>query len=560
MTTNTPSTLTKLLEQSCAAYADRPALGMALSVPITYQELYIQVTSLAALLRKKGIKKQDRVAILAENSPQWGMCYFAIQFCGAVAVPILPDFPGNDVRHILTETKAKVLFTTERQLEKIYELQRSQLTTIYSLDDCQDQDCPITLHTFSDLLAEAQEIPENKRNKALVQRVPKDLASIIYTSGTSGHSKAVMISHKNLCANTASATTLIPVIKKEWTFLSILPMSHTYEFTIGFLLPLHNGCRIAYAGKPPTPSFLQRICKKEQPHVMCVVPMIMEKIYKKRVLAALTEKKLLKNLCRLGFVRKKIMAKIGSKLIDFFGGRLQLLAIGGAALNRETEQFLREAKLPYVVGYGLTESSPLVAAGPLFSPDIPIGSTGRQIPGVKIRIDNPDPITGIGEILAQGDNIMDGYFQDKESTEDTLTADGWLSTGDLGLLDSNDFLHIMGRSKSVIVLSSGENVYPEGIEDKINSYECVADSLVVENHNKLEARLYLEQDVIDRDASAKNHADRQAFIAKMLKTMQQAINQQLPAYAKLSRFVEQEDPFTKTATHKIKRYLYTNLN
>ncbi|MEN8141801.1 MAG: AMP-binding protein [Thermodesulfobacteriota bacterium] len=555
MTAAPPTTLIDLLRNSCEQHNDCPALGMAMAAPLTYKELYRRVTALAALLHKQGIKKGDKIAILSENSPQWGIAYFASQFCGAVAVPILPDFPGNDVRHIITETRAKVLFTTEKQLPKIYELMESRLENIVTLDDCHDPDCPGSHCTFSSLLADALDIPEKKRQKPTATTSPDDLASIIYTSGTSGHSKAVMLSHKNLCANTHSASTLIPQITPEWTFLSILPMSHTYEFTIGFLLPLHRGCRVAYAGKRPTPTILQRICKAERPHAMCVVPMIMEKIYKKRVLATLKEKKVLGRLCRLDFIRRKIMIKIGNKLLDFFGGRLQLMAIGGAALNHETELFLAEAQMPYVVGYGLTESAPLLAGGPLFSPEIPIGSTGRQIPGVELKIVNPND-EGIGEIMGRGDNIMGGYYQDEQSTQATIDPDGWLATGDLGRIDDKGFLHILGRSKSVIVLSSGENVYPEAIEDKINSYECVADSLVVENNNRLEARVYLDQEVIDRDSGTQSQPERHDYIEMTLKAMQQTINKQLPPYAKISGFVEQEDPFTKTATHKIKRYLY----
>ena len=555
-----PTTLVELLQQSCQRYAAQPALGPALSSSLTYGKLYESAQALAAYLHKRGVKRQDHVAILAENSHMWGVSYFAIHLCGAIAVPILPDFPGNDVRHILTETGAKYLFSTKKQLEKLYELQRSKVKSVITLDDSLDDDCPLPLSTMTDILAKATAIPEKKQRKSLANPTPEDIASLIYTSGTSGHSKAVMLSHRNLCSNMLSAATLIPGIKQNWTFLSILPMSHTYEFTIGFLLPLYTGCRVVYAGKSPTPTILERICKQEKPQVMCVVPMVMEKIYKKRVLATLKEKKLLNRLCRIGFVRKKIMATIGNKLLAFFGGELQLMAIGGAALNRETEQFLREAQLPYVVGYGLTETSPLLAAGPLYSPEIPLGSTGRHIPGVELKIAEPDPETGIGEVLARGENVMIGYYQDQEATEKSIDQQGWFATGDLGLIDNNGFLHIKGRSKSVIVLSSGENVYPEGIEDKINSYECVADSLVVENNNKLEARVYLDQDVIDRDAGHGTASQRQAFISKTLKEMQQETNKQLPPYAKLSRFVEQEDPFTKTATHKIKRYLYTNLN
>ncbi|MEN8257816.1 MAG: AMP-binding protein [Thermodesulfobacteriota bacterium] len=554
------TTLNHLLDQSCRKFADRPALSLAFESPLSFKQLQSKVVKLAAVLHHEGIKKKDKVAILAENSPNWAAAYFAITRLGAIAVPILPDFPHADVRHVLSESKCKIIFTSQRQIEKTYELERGNLKTIVTLDDSLDPSAshnvePLTIFLEREEQLLAKIMPKVEK---LAQAVSADdLASVIYTSGTSGHSKAVMLSHGNFCANVTSGNKVLTTATPEWTFLSILPVSHTYEFTVGLLIPMSQGCRVVYAGKPPTPTFLERICKKEQPEVMCVVPMVMEKIYKKRVLSALNAKKVLRLACKIGPVRRKIMKKIGDRLLAFFGGNLQLLAIGGAALNYEAEHFLREAGLPYMVGYGLTEASPLLSGGPIGGVEIPLGACGMPMPDVEIKIHEPNEKTGIGEIWAKGDNIMQGYEGNPDATKDTLKPGGWLATGDLGRLDGQGFLHIKGRSKSVIVLSSGENIYPETIEEKLNSAEWVAESLVVGNNNQLEAKIYLDHDIIARDTAKKTVKERLNYTHNLMADLRIEINAQLPTYSKIHHFTERQEPFIKTATHKIKRYLYT---
>lgn len=555
------TTLNQLFDQSCTVFADRPALNLAFEPPFTYEQLHTRVVRLAAILHKEGIRKKDKVAILAENSPSWAIAYFSIIRLGAIAVPILPDFPHADVRHILSEAKCKIIFTSQRHIEKTYELTGSHLKTIITLDDSLDPSASHTVEPLTLFLEKGEHLPAKtmtKVAKGADDVNADDLASVIYTSGTSGHSKAVMLSHGNFCANVNSGNKILTAATPEWIFLSILPMSHTYEFTVGLLVPLSRGCRVVYASKPPTPTFLERVCKKEQPTAMCVVPMVMEKIYKKRVLAALSEKKILRLACKIGPVRRMIMRKIGDRLLAFFGGKLQLLAIGGAALNYEAEHFLREAGLPYMVGYGLTESAPLLTGGPITGVKIPLGSCGKAMPGVEIRIHKPDAVTGIGEIWGRGANIMQGYEDNPEANADTLKPGGWLATGDLGRLDNDGFLHIKGRSKNVIVLSSGENIYPETIEEKLNGVEWVAESLVVENNNQLEAKIYLDHDVIDRDTAKKSAKERLDYTHSLMVELKAEINGQLPTYSKIHHFTERQEPFIKTATHKIKRYLYAD--
>jgi long-chain acyl-CoA synthetase len=552
-------TINSLFEKSCEQFLDRPFLSMAFKQPLTYGEVHKKVLLLATHLLAVGVKKRDKIAILAENSPNWGITYLAITRLGAMVVPVLPDFTGTDVRHILTDAKVKILFTTQRQIEKIYELADHKIKKIITLDNSVPSVRLDNVETFTNFLNQAELLPEKKHNKiSKIKDIPAtELCSIIYTSGTSGHSKAVMLTHGNLVANVSSARQLIQV-KPDWTFLSILPMSHTYEFTLGFLLPIINGARIVYAGKAPTPTILERICRQEKPDIMCVVPVVMEKIHKKRVMAAIEDNKLLKIATKIPLVRQKIYQKIGKKLLNFFGGKLQTVAIGGAPMNIETETFFHEAKFPYIFGYGLTESSPLLSGGPMGDETITVGSTGKPIPGVEIKIVNPDAKSGIGEIYARGPNIMRGYYNNPEATAETLDDEGWLATGDLGKLDSSNNLHVTGRCKSVIVLANGENIFPETIEEKINADIHIAESLIIENNGRLEARIHLDYDFIAQQTRKKNQRQRQEYIDSILENIRKRVNDQLPAYSRVHKFIERQEPFIKTATHKIKRYLYVN--
>ncbi|HIJ91681.1 MAG: AMP-binding protein [Desulfobulbaceae bacterium] len=559
MISTTITTLNLLLEESARVFGNRPAVGFAFQPSTRYEEFHLKALEVAALLKERGIEKGDRVAILADNSPQWGMAYFGIIRLGAIAVPILPDFPEADVKHILNESEAKILFTTQRQLEKLYELPRNRLKTVITLDDTADQNKIVVTLPFKQFLAAAGNLPEKKKALAADLTTPDDIASIIYTSGTSGHAKAVMLSHKNFVSNVRATQSIFPDEPVQGcTFLSILPMSHAYEFTLGFLAPLATGSRIVYAGKTPTPTVLERICRQEQPTIMCMVPMIMEKIYKKKVLPGIGANILVRASMKLPFFRRKIMQKIGRKLQLFFGGKLKFVAIGGAALNIEVERFLVEAGFPYLVGYGLTETSPLVSAGPFGDPNIALGSAGKPVKDVEILINKPNPETGLGEILIKGPSVMQGYYGNHRATEEVLGADGWLATGDLGFLDPQGYLFIKGRSKSVIVLSHGENIYPEAIEEKINAFRHVAESLVRDSNNRLEALIYLDYELIDAETRGKEQARQLGHIAEILAEIKTQVNKQLPQYAQLAQISEHREPFTKTATHKIKRYLYTS--
>jgi len=553
-----PATINALFDTAVARYADRPAVGMAMETPWTYGDFSRRVCALAEILRREGISRGSRLVLLGENSPGWVLAYLACMRLGAVAVPILPDLPAADVRHILDETVPAAVFVTERQLEKLYDLPRKP-PLIVTLDDHRGRQEFLSTMPLSELLARTPVTEEaavdSMSHGNLPQVAPEDLASILYTSGTSGFSKSVLLSHGNLTSNALAASKLIE-IQPGTKFLSVLPISHAYEFTVGFLFPLHRGAQIAFVGKSPTPAVLQKICAEEQPAIMLVVPLIMEKIYKKRVLPALEKSRLLTLASRFSWSRRLVFRKIGRKLIEFFGGRLILTGIGGAALNPEVERFLREAEFPYLVGYGLSEASPLLSGGPANDTTIALGSAGKPVPGVEIRIDAPDPLSGVGEILARGPNIMLGYANDAEATAKTITADGWLRTGDLGCFDATGNLHVRGRSKNVIVLASGENIYPEAIEHKLNASPFVVESMVLEQDGSLVAWVYPDYDLLDQETQGQDRRQRHDFLSERLSALRVEVNAQLPISSRLSRLVERREPFIKTATHKIKRYLY----
>lgn len=552
-------TLNYIIDSGCSKYGNEPAIGMALTTPLTYKEFHGRIISLAARMLEDGVKKGDHVAILAENSHNWGTAYLAIVRIGAVAVPILPDLPEADVHHILKQMEVRLLFTTQRQVEKVYELKQKLESPIITLDDYTGISGIVEIIKFSDYLQESEIALKQKEQAGEEIEFPvvdeDDLASILYTSGTSGYSKAVMLSHKNLTSDAYAASGLAEINVGD-VFLSILPISHTYEFTCGFVLPLIKGCRIAYAGKTPTPAILQKLCQHEKPHVIFAVPLVLEKIYKKRVVPKIEKSRVLSLVCRTGFGRKIIYKKIGRKLLEFFGGNLIFMGVGGAALNPDVEKFLVEAEFPYLIGYGLTESSPLIAGGPLADRTIVPGSTGKPIPGVEVKIEDPDPQTGIGEIYACGPNIMQGYYSDEEATSEAITPDGWLATGDLGYLDDAGNLHICGRSKNVIVMSNGENVYPETIEHKMNSYSWVVESLVVENNDQLDAWIYPDYELIDEQTADQSRTQRHSYIEKLMDDMRKELNNDLPKASRIAKILERREPFIKTATHKIKRYLY----
>ncbi len=543
-------TLPALLNRSVELYSENKVLSKVGQEPMSYKDLYENVFAMIKVLKDNGIRKGDKVALLSENMPNWAVAYFSVTYFGAVIVPILPDFHPADVQHIIRHSEAKAVFVSNKHLQTIEDLEDSNMKFVIKLDDLSMVD-ELTNHSYMSKLKHKifskDELPKPNED---------DMAALLYTSGTTGHSKGVMLSHKNLTTNAMSAYKNVTITSED-TFLSILPLAHTLECTVGMIVPILHGADIVYIDKTPTPNVLIKAFNVVQPTMMLSVPLIIEKIYKNKVLPKFTGSAFMRFLYNIPFVRKKLNKIAGKKLIETFGGKLKFFGIGGAALSPFVETFLAEAEFPYIVGYGLTETSPLIAGGRM-GYKIKIGSTGLPMVGVDVKIEDPNPSNGEGEIVVKSPSVMLGYYKDEEQTKEVMTEDGWFKTGDLGYLDEDGYLFISGRSKNVIIGPGGENIYPEQIEAIINQNEAVLDSLVMEKDGKLIARIHLDYELIDKMFKADNIPESQVKekIDKLLEDMRNDVNAQVASFSKITKFVEQIEPFVKTPTKKIKRYLY----
>ncbi|MBN2815967.1 MAG: AMP-binding protein [Campylobacterales bacterium] len=545
-------TLPALFNRSVQLYGQRAALGNVGSEAFTYQELEAKVLSMVTLLQNNGIKKGDKVVILSENMPYWAVAYFSITYFGGVVVPVLADFHPSDVHHILRHSEAKAVFVSEKHLSTIEEAEDNELKFVIQLDNLELVKSLSSESYFEKLKSKISKPQENPT-------VPdeNDLASLLYTSGTTGHSKGVMLSHKNLVTNALSAYEKVS-IKPDDVFLSILPLAHTLECTVGLTIPLLHGSSVYYIDKAPTPSVLLKAFEVVKPTMMLSVPLIIEKIYKGKILPKFTDSFAMRTLYSFAPLRKQLNKIAGKKLIETFGGRLRFFGIGGAALSPTVEEFLKEAKFPYIVGYGLTETAPLLA-GSVLGDKIKLKSTGTAMAGVELAIKDKNPETGEGEIIAKSPSVMMGYYKDEVKTAEVM-EDGWFLTGDLGYIDDDGFLFISGRSKNVIIGPSGKNIYPEQIEATINQNEVVLDSLVMDIEGKLIARVHLDYEKIDKmyQGVDRTSDEVQKKILELLEEMRLDVNNRVASYSKIVKFVEQIEPFIKTPTKKIKRYLYTN--
>jgi long-chain acyl-CoA synthetase len=540
-------TFPAMFEETLRKFGKCNAYAFVGEEPKKYETVNKEILALIAFLEKNGICPGDKVAILSSNMPNWGVTFFSITFMGAVVVPILPDFSATEVGNVLDHSGAKALFISSSLLTRIEGYKSEILQTTILIED-------YSFH-FS------QKGPSEFDPSALPVRKyeveEEDLASIIYTSGTTGRSKGVMLTHKNITFNALKASVIQPMNEND-RFLSVLPLSHTYENTLGLVLPMINGCCVYYLRKPPTPAVLVPAMAEIKPSIMLTVPLIIEKIYFNKIMPTFRDKLILKLLYKIPFLRKKLNEAAGKKLYKTFGGNLKFYGIGGAKLNRTVEKFLIEAKFPYAIGYGLTETSPLLAgANPQKSV---FESTGPAIEGIELIINNPDIKTGEGEIWAKGPNIMKGYYKEPEMTKEVLTHEGWFKTGDLGTLDHNNNLYIKGRLKNMIVGASGENIYPEEIESIINNFRFVVESLVVQQKGKLVALVHINMEELEKkylhlkEDVTKQFDDK---IEEVLNELQEYVNSQVNKFSKIQKVVLQPVPFQKTATLKIKRFLYT---
>jgi long-chain acyl-CoA synthetase len=540
---NTFYTIPALLHSSFEKYGNRPFLSFTDETPLTYAQVREKIEHITSLLKQHQVKKGDKVAILSSNMPNWAMTYFAILSMGAVAVPILPDFSENEVHNVLKHSESKVLFVSELQLPKTENYSLSHLQAIIKIND------------FSVLKNTAEKHQDSSiTQKPVVDE--HDLAAIIYTSGTTGNSKGVMLSHKNITHNAISGGILQPISEKD-RFLSLLPMSHTYENTLGLILPMIYGSSIYYLKKLPTPAVLIPAMQQIKPTMILAVPLIIEKIYKNKIFPAIHGKKLISSLYKIPFVRKRINKSAGRKLIQTFGGELKFFGIGGSKLNATVEQFLIEAKFPYAIGYGLTETSPLVAG--VNPSTVRLQSTGPAIEEVQIKLINVTEETGEGEICVKGPSVMMGYYKDNEATKAVFTEDNWFRTGDLGTIDKDGYVFIKGRLKNVIIGPSGENIYPEEIEALINNFEFVVESLVVEKSGKLVAFVHFNTEELQNKYQHMKD-DIGQYIEKKTKELSEElknrINEKVNRFSTIKIVVPHDSPFEKTPTQKIKRYKY----
>ena len=534
-------TLYDLARHSVEAYATKTAFSMYEGEEVTYAEAGRRIERVQSILTGAGLHPGDKVALLSSNMPNWGICYFAVTSAGMIAVPILPDFSGEELDMIVEHSEARALLVSDRLFTKLSK------TTIARFN--------VVIRT-KNLGVIAQRV-RGEGSTAVPK--PEDLAVIIYTSGTTSKPKGVMLTHRALCSQVRISAAIFPVGGDD-TFLSVLPLSHTYECSIGMIYPFSMGAKVVYLDRPPTASALMPALRDVRPTVMLIVPLIIEKIYRHQVLAKFNSTRLWRTLYRVGFMRRYLHRAAGQKLMKLFGRCLRFLGIGGAKLDGGAERFLLEAKVPYAIGYGLTETAPLLAgAAPS---QVRLGSTGPQAPGVELRLENVNPETRQGEIVARTPSIMLGYFKNPEATREAFTDDGWFRTGDLGEFDRDGWLYIKGRLKNMIVGPGGENIYPEDIESVLNSHVCIADSIVTEQEGRLIALVHFNRDEIESmidDWREEWETKKEAWEAKteqLKKEIMDFVNAKVNRFSRISEVVEEKQEFVKTPTHKIKRFLY----
>ena len=513
---------------------------------LTFRDLESKARTIAAFLIGNGVEKGTTIAILSESCPNWGLSYFAINMAGAIAVPILPNFSKEEVQRILTHCEAKFVFVNNANAKKV-EGAKIKVIRIEDMSYIPQKELKyLATESFENLSGLGIEneiiLPEDEAKLAKQCPNEDDIASIIYTSGTTGTPKGVMLTNKNLVWNAKVCSTPFIKIHKGWKALSILPLSHVYEFTIGLLLILMNGASVTYLGKAPSVGSLMPALKEVRPQIMLTVPLLIEKVYRRAIQPKFKEGTKLNKLLKHKLLQKPIYHLIGKKIIKTFGGRMKFFGVGGSKLDPQVEEFLAKANFPYALGYGLTETSPFIAGcGPK---DHKVGTLGKVLDGLDVRLSQED-----NEIQIKGPTVMKGYFKMPELTNEAFTEDGYFRTGDLGAFEKGR-LAIKGRSKSLILGANGENIYPDTIETLINAQEYVIESLVIPENASLTAMVRLDLQALQRALGSIN-------IQEFLENLKQQINLKLSSFSKISNIKLQEVPFERTPTEKIKRYLYT---
>ncbi|MFP4551605.1 MAG: AMP-binding protein [Spirochaetales bacterium] len=532
-------TLREYRDTISADYAAQPALRNLSEEGVTYGKLGERSRAVEAELDRRGIRRGDRVVLLAENRPEWGMWYLGVTARGAVIVPILTDFHERQIAGIIEHCEPELIVVSTQMSQAVTETKVEQIR-----------------------IDEVWELPEALGTDRPDQApAPDDLAALLYTSGTTGTPKGVMLSHKNLMSNVEAGLDVFPIVSED-RLLSILPLAHTYECTVGFLTPLRAGASITYLGGPPTISRLLPAFEEVHPTIMLSVPLILEKVYQAKVAPIFA--KVPAWIGGFAPVRKLIHRIAVGKLSKQFGGNIRFFGLGGAPISPATERFLFEGGFPYAVGYGLTETAPLLAGADVAHQRL--RSTGPAVKGVELRL---QPVEGgsagketsrEGEVQARGGNIMLGYYRNPEATTEAFTEDGWFKTGDLGSFGKDGYLFIRGRLKSMILGPSGENIYPEEIEAEINAEPIVEESLVLQVGGNLVARVRLNAEAVAKQVGAMaGKIDVETFRAQaneLLERLRKDINARMNRFSKLAKVVLQEEEFERTPTRKIKRFLY----
>lgn len=544
--------LINYIENSLKKHHDLPALSDYKGETYSYNEIARQILKFHLFYEQAGIKQGDKVALLGKNSARWCMVYLSAITYGAVIVPVLPDFRPDDLHYIVNHSEAVILFCADNIYQEMDLRKMPLIRAVLSLTNFQ------ALHMDGEILADALKAADTHFDKKYAgdciasgnyhfPDITNDqLAEISYTSGTTGVSKGVMLTHNNLSANVWYARRMMP-LKHSDAIVSFLPLAHTYGCAFEFLFPFSIGCHITILTRTPSPQVIIRAFQEVRPALILSVPLVIEKIYRNQILPEL-RKRHIKRMLGIPGLRKMIHAKIKNKLVRSFGGNFREVIIGGAPFNPEAELFFRKITFPYTVGYGMTECGPLISY--IAATESKVGSCGKPIDTLEVKIDSPDPLQTIGEILIRGENVMQGYYKNEKATADILDSEGWLHSGDLGLIDGDGYLFIKGRADNMIPGSSGKNIHPEELEALLDNKYAVGESLVVQRDDRLVALIHPDSEVVEKNKLSKD--DLQAMFRHYLKE----INESVPSYMHVTRFEIQTEEFTKTPKRTIRRHLY----
>lgn len=539
------------IEHSIKTHWNHQALSDYNGVSYTYKEVARMIEELHILFREGGIRRGDKIALCSRNMANWGIAFLATLSYGAVAVPILHEFKPDNIHHIITHSGARILFAGQPIWDDLDKTHMPALETVVKLEDF------TLLHNtnlkVSEVEARLTEMFGRKypdcfgpEDVHYTPDKPEELAMINYTSGTTSASKGVMLPYRSMWSNLKYALDKMGYNPGE-RLVSILTMAHMYGLAFELIYPFASGTHVIFIAKTPSPKVINEIFTRVRPHLIVAVPLIIEKIIKHRVLPQL-EKFHIKLFLKIPYLSRRLRTSIKNKISNAFGGRFRLIAIGGAALNYEVEKFLSSVRFPYTVGYGMTECGPAITFDNWHT--FRAGSCGKAVDRMEVVIDSADQENTVGEILVRGANVMDGYYQNREATQAAIDAQGWLHTGDLGIIDKDGYLFIKGRSKNMILGPSGQNIYPEEIEDRLNALPYVSESLVVEKDGKLVALVYP-----DYEQAKKDKVSDEA-LKKIMDDNRKLLNTMIPAYSQVARLKIRETEFEKTPKRSIKRYLY----